>query len=538
MKPTSEQQAVIDCDENQVLVVAGPGSGKTTTIVERYVQRVKAKKERPSTTVMITFTVAMAQSLKRKIEDAGVTAPRYVGTLHGFAYKVLGMDSTQPPDIIDDAEREELVKALAVRHQIKKPPVSAILEAVVKPQGIKRYGQDAKVLRKLYEKELASQGLIDYDLIIPTALGVVNGRRMDIETLYVDEFQDTNPIDLEFYRALRPTTFVAIGDPDQAIYSFRGATDLALRTVAGEAQTKILPMTVSFRTPEKVARAANNLMERQPGRPVAKEIIPKAEEGAVTSLVFPNEVAEAQTVGKLIQTYLKAGVEAEEIAILCRYNRQAQGFDGYLRAMMLPVAETREPASPEQFVLAVFRAWLNPTPRTHNRLRILSGKSPVEGPGWYISAIPQLDITKATLINTLKALNVPLATISWSVGALEQTGGDPWATMAAMSEALARKASFECTSGITVTTMHASKGREWRVVFLPGFEQEIIPRKTDPERLEEERRLAFVALTRSSERVIVLHAMNRAGFYPGQIKASNPSQFLVEMGLLSRPGEL
>lgn len=538
MNPTTEQRAVIESSDRQILVIAGPGSGKTATIVKRYAHRVRSGLENPARTVFVTFTVAMARELRERIAEEAAPQPLYIGTLHGLAYQILGRGVFNAPDIVDSEERETIVKEVARSMAYKNPPIGAILDAVVKPQGIRRHGRDAQVARTLYEKALASEGLIDFDLMVPRAIESLKTHPMPVQALYVDEFQDTNPHDLAFYRAIEPEVFVAIGDPDQAIYGFRGASDLAIREVAGESITSLLTLTQSFRVPVKVAAAANSMMRRHPGRLVAKDITTKKDSGAVAVLGYENEVAEAQALCETIKALLYAEIPPDQIAVLCRYTKQVEGFEAFLRAMLVPVAEKRQAASPEEFVLAVLRAWTNPTMRSHDRLRVLSGKAPVNGPGWYISAIPQIDITKVSLINTLKAMAVPLPTIAWAAGILEDCDGNPKQAMAAIAELIHNKAAFDVSEGITVCTMHAAKGREFDAVIMPAFEQELIPRTTDPARLIEERRLAFVAATRAKEKLVITYSLSRSDYMGKSVRPASPSQFIAEMGLLAKPGAI
>ena len=523
MKLTIEQQRVVEATENKILVLACPGSGKTATMVERYAWRAKQGVSNGKV-ALVTFTSEMAKVLKNRIHAAGAPEPEYVGTLHGLCYHE-ALKERPESSVVDEDTAMEVAGEMIEKYALKTNPKDLVLRT--------GRGKDYAIALKAYHRELERLRAFDYEALLE--YGIKHGGDWGISELYVDEVQDTGEMDEKVYASINPDVFVAIGDTDQAIYSFRGATDgYSKRMVADKEFTKLL-IQRNFRSDKAICRAANNLISKNP-RVLDKEVIPVSEdEGKVLAIRLDTATLEAMAVRKIVGGWLESGVDPNEIAVLTRYNKQADGLATAIAAGRIPVRARKQDKSSNRkrrIILAALRATVSPSPVTHNRLRKLSGEKPVSGALWRLPYIPE-SVSPQSIMGMLENFG-DLKDRIWVKQAWDRSGSLHEATLDLLSQT--EGAIKLVGEGVTVGTIHSAKGQEWDNVILAGMEQEITPRRgDDQDKVHEERRLAFVGITRARRRLVIAAADERMDYMGKNPESHNPSQFIAESGILLKP---
>ncbi len=537
-----------------LMIIAGPGTGKTRTLAYRIARQIRSRAAAPEACLALTFTRRAAGELRERLAALlpGPAGRVTVTTFHGLGLAILREQHERaglPPDfgVAGDAETLAAAAGLTGSQRAGQQLIAAA-------------GTDPAARAQL-TAALAARNLVGFDELIerPAALlerdpALAAGLAARWTRISVDEYQD---IDAAQYRLLRLLAadgrgLTAIGDPDQAIYGFRGADVrffLAFGTDYPGARTQQL--TRSYRSSPQVVRAAGQLIGPAtlvPGRKL------RAVAGPGPELVLhqaADEQAEAEWIARTIDQLLggatfhaldtgRAGPDGHEglsladVAILYRTDAQAAALLQALDRAGLPARKgshdrlTRRPAV-AQLVREMQLAGPEPAGQVAARLaaavRRLAALAPAPA-----GAAP--GITGAAVgYRTAGELLAPLARRCG-------TDLDQFCTeiaLGAEADALDPRA-----DAITLLTLHAAKGLEFEVVFLAGCESGLLPlrRPGSPltaEDLAAERRLLFVGMTRARTRLLLTCASQRARW--GAARDGGPSPFLaaVEPGLLARP---
>jgi DNA helicase-2/ATP-dependent DNA helicase PcrA len=440
-------------------VVAGPGGGKTLVLVRRAAWLIQTGLARPEEVLMTTFTRKAAEDLAPRLAAVlpGLGRAVKITTLHGLAHEFLKTArpdwSLAPADFLTD-----LLKRTARPAGLTPAALTNLISLAKNRQ--KPDQLPARALES-YQAALTERRLWDFDDLIllaapPTA--------RPFRAVLVDEFQDLSPAQFDFLARLlgpagpdRPGALTVIGDPDQSIYSFRGADpDLADRLAALPGGLTTVTLSANYRSTSTILKASESLWPQadRPGRRAARgETGPE-----ITRAVLPTAGGEAAYVVKRLTAHLgllKLGLGAS--------NRQDAEF------------------------------------------------------------MPGLNFGDIAILFRLRALGPPVAEALTAAGLPWQMCGDDPLTAADHLDWTADK--------ISLLTMHAAKGLEFKLVFVIGVEAGLCPylrpareapeNSPDPE--PEERRLFYVALTRARDRLYLTRAARRRLY--GQTLAGEPSPF-------------
>ncbi|MCB2226258.1 MAG: UvrD-helicase domain-containing protein [Desulfarculaceae bacterium] len=458
---SDEQRAAVEHRGAPLIVRAGPGAGKTRVLVQRAAALVE-EGAAPKRVLMITFTRKAAGELAERLAGehphaAGVK----VSTFHALGREVLASASGGPPAIMGHEERSALVKELAKALGWKPGP--AELELTRLKQAVEPAPRpEFKPLFRAYEEALHRAGLIDLDDLVP---GAVRALRDDpalaaawagrFAHVLVDEYQDSNPAQVELLKLLAAgkASLAVIGDPDQAIYGFRGAErENFLRFEADFPGAAVLGLTANFRNAGSILRAATELMatDPDPGRLALSARRPEGELPVLADLAGPRAEA-AWVAGRILE--LTGGLDS----------RQVEAGEG-------------------------------------------GGLAPRD-----IAVLYRIHAQAAPLAEALAKAGVPF----------QVAGQEPLGE----TDPLDFKA-----QRVSLMTLHAAKGLEFKAVFLVGLEQGLLPYQppsgeaSDP---GEERRLLYVGMTRARERLYLSRCAARSLF--GESGPRNASPFLADL---------
>ncbi len=520
-----DQRAAADAPDGPLQIVAPAGSGKTTTLVARLA--VLLSRGVPAEQIaVLTFNRDAATELSQRIAarlitvvpDAGAVEVR---TFHALGRQILLSDGASVrvvPDRLPLLRRAR--RQVAARHGLPLedlPSLSVLEDHLGAAEPVDPARDLLREVVDTYRSLLALQGTTDFDRLVLDALDRLEHdpvlRRAwqgKFRHLLVDEFQDIDPAQLRLVEllALPEDSLCVVGDDDQTIYAWRRAdVRRMLEFPARHPGCRRIILATNYRCPPEVVRAASRLVsvnrERVPKRILAVGRGTDSRRIRTWHLRGPD--AADQLAARLAPW---AGLD-HRVAVLARTRT---GLAPYLMALLragIPHA-TAVPAPIESPAVVALVAELREAaahaPPFHALLALRSGR------GWRRS-----DPDDSLADDDHDALDAALGWATWHRRA------DSY--LAAHDAALERLHRLRNPAApIELTTIHGSKGREWDTVAVVGLEAETLPNRrsvdqsAEPARaLEEERRLAYVAITRARQRLILAYDPAR------------PSPFLAEM---------
>ncbi|MFG2816552.1 DNA helicase PcrA [Streptomyces sp. NPDC048410] len=644
------QRAAVVHAGSPLLIVAGAGSGKTRVLTHRIAHLLAERHVHPGQILAITFTNKAAGEMKERVEQ--LVGPRagamWVMTFHSACVRILRRESkrlgfTSSFSIYDAADSKRLM-ALVCRDldldPKRYPPksfsakISNLKNELIDEEDFAAQATDGfeKTLAQayaLYQSRLREANALDFDDLIMTTVNLLRAfpdvaehYRRRFRHVMVDEYQDTNHAQYALVRELvgtgahdedvppneydvPPAELCVVGDADQSIYAFRGATIrniLQFEEDYPDATTILLEQ--NYRSTQTILSAANAVIERNESRR-PKNLWTNAGQGAgIIGYVADNEHDEAQFVADEIDRLTDAGdAKAGDVAVFYRTNAQSRVFEEIFIRVGLPykvVGGVRFYERKEvRDVLAYLRVLANPEDSVPMR-RILN--VPKRGIGdraeAMIDALAQRE--KISFPQALKRVDEAYGMAARSTNAVRrfnalmddlrtvvESGAGPATVLEAVLERTGYLAELQASTDpqdetrienlqelaavalefeqeredgeqgtladflervalvadsdqipdeedgdgvITLMTLHTAKGLEFPVVFVTGMEDGVFPHLralNQTKELEEERRLAYVGITRARERLYLTRAALRSAW--GQPSYNPPSRFLEEI---------
>ena len=519
-----EQEQAVTASLPATAVVAGPGTGKTKTLVSRIAFLIQSGVPAGEITA-VTFTNKAAAEMRARLETllGGKQKAREVniGTFHGICLRLLAAQGQ--PVIIDEINARMLVKELLEERGLKKSARDVLSKISLIKNGAKALGQADAAIVDLYEAycaRLAEYGVLDYDDILLRAYQ--DEQCTAFPYLFVDEFQDTNPLQYKLLHkwSRNSKALFVIGDPDQSIYGFRGCDPHCFEWLARDFPAlQTIRLAQNYRSTPEILRCAAGVLHG-PALHANREI-----GTSVRLLRADTPFAEALFVTKEVNR-LVGGMEMldsaaskrlrgfSDIAVLYRTNRQAQQLEQCLAQEGIPYTVTGRDeflAAPEvRSVLAFFRYLCNPGDKLS--LRVSSIAFGEKLPALLETYLPLLETQPPESL--LRAfIEAEMSEISPALEKLLDTAvcyGDMPSllhnlTLGQESDLTRRPKKIYANDAVSLMTLHAAKGLEFPVVFLCGVTEGLLPfegRKAVD--LDEERRLFYVGVTRARESLVLL----------------------------------
>lgn len=389
-----QRQAVLHRD-GPLLVIAGPGSGKTRVITRRAAMLVHGGAS-PRSVLAITFTNKAADEMKKRIEALGVARGMWVYTFHALGVRLLRefgpLARVQPGfTIYDDSDQLKVVKeamaACNIADHLIKPDdaryaISAAKNALLLPAEFRARAEahTARFVASIYEKYeemMIARNAVDFDdLLLRVALvlrdhnDVTERLNIRFRYLLIDEYQDTNRAQYEIAHHLSKhhKNICATGDPDQSIYAWRGA-DIRniLEFERDYPDATIVRLEQNYRSTQRVLRVASELIAHNKRRK-AKDLWSELPEGeSVGVWQFDTGSRESEKVAETIANLHREGRAWNEFAIFYRVNAISRGLEESLRARGIPyrIARGVEFYNRREIrdVLAYLRVLVNPVDR-------------------------------------------------------------------------------------------------------------------------------------------------------------------------------
>ena len=603
---TSQREAVT-ATEGFVRVIAGAGSGKTRALAHRFAYLVEELGILPGHILCVTFTNKSANEMRQRIHNlTGDQDTGYINTFHGFCVSVLQEDSyaVQYPKnflVLDNSDIDDMLKLiyeernLSLRdmtftnardmfemRKLKEDPKYYRDLLGMSPEGLKEKYDRAETVRDilfygyLYQEKKCF-GLDYNDLLIVTLhifrehADIREKWQRRLEYIMIDEFQDIDPPQYELMKVLADyhKNLFVVGDPDQTIYSWRGADARFLLGFDEEFPgTRTIFMNENYRSTPEILAAVNSLIDTNTLR-IRKDLIPMREPGeSVFCYIAKNAAEEADWLTGEILALRGAGVPYRDMAVLYRAHYVTRTLEQALLsepATGKPIpytiysgvpfygrAEIKDALSYLRMILyrddLSFRRIVNVPKRNlgKRRMQFLEDYARVNRTTLYVALYENLEhelirSTKAgqfisliekyaELVDSLSASEVlskllnesgyeamlrtegaqdrldNLAELKQAVFEYETTCGEE-AGIEDYLRHIAMYTNADADAGsedrVRLMTVHAAKGLEFRYVFLCSLNEGIFPSRKirTLEEMEEERRLAFVAMTRAKDRL-------------------------------------
>lgn len=314
-----EQRNVIESKDQFLFLLAGAGSGKTRVIVEK-IKKLVVEGIEPSSILGITFTRKSAQEMKHRMNNEKI----HIHTFHQFCYQKLIEVQQNNIQLVEENKiaysKEELLKITKYKNSLYR---------LTKP---KIYHQ--------YQMELKAKGLKDFDDLMLDFLNLVKKHqyRSNYQYIFIDEFQDTNLLQYEVLKKLitKTTSVLAVGDPDQSIYKFRGANYQIIDQYVKDYHALILTLKINYRSAPNIVYHANELIKHN-NRKHKKILYPNKEiQGISKVFKFRDEEEEALFLIEHISSLKKNNVKPFEICILYREHQRSYELQYQLNLFDIP----------------------------------------------------------------------------------------------------------------------------------------------------------------------------------------------------------
>jgi superfamily I DNA/RNA helicase len=520
MTPTRSQAAAIESDARNVLVLAGPGSGKTATIEQR-VKRL-AGSEDPRGIAIVTYTNAAARVIEGRLLDHA--RPGFVGTLHSFCLRHLNKHGNWPGGLrlLDDDEADELLERSALDAGIRtNGTVMRVLKRTRLDWMQERLLPETapRIAVKAYYGEMVRIGALDYNsvLLLTSAwLEDDHKPRTVWGHLIVDEFQDAAPIDARIYAASAAARRFYVGDPMQAIFGFRGGDVSEITRAARNPAFEVHRLEENFRSGPSICKAAASLASHASIRPTLTTTASDGSSAHVGCLGFQNAATEALAIAGTASS----GGPDGGMAVLTRTNGLAAEIADHLEARGVSTRRLVAVERPEDWKCAMTCLdWL--AKPEHNR------KTGAGLDRLFPGMTGDADKVRAELA----MLGVSRESIDAIVARFDELPVTADLRDLHNSLKLEPRVRRMEGEGCFVGTIHSAKGMEFDVVVLAGFEDEVIPGQRKARDVDEERRVAYVGMTRARHKLVVTWSQFRQPHWRTGHERHTPSRFIAEAGL-------
>ncbi|MBP9817130.1 UvrD-helicase domain-containing protein [Candidatus Shapirobacteria bacterium] len=586
----TQQLAAVVHPPKPLLLLAGAGSGKTKVLTHRTARFIEENIAYPSEILLLTFTNKAAEEMRQRLnkllstQHSALSTSLFAGTFHSFCCKVLRQDGhflgiSPNFAIYDSDDQENIIRS--VLSDLNLTPKE------FKPSSIAYYIENAKnsfqdpgamvaiahgfwetyaaKIYSRYQQRLSEYQSLDFnDLLFKTVElfyqfpEVLAKYQERYKFIFVDEYQDTNQIQylLTKLLAAKYNQITVVGDASQAIYGWRGADYRNLVSFTTDFKdSTVINLEQNYRSTQVILDAANSIISKNNSHPVLKLFTKKKSEDKIKIYEADSEVSEAQYVAQKIRfLHDVVHLRFQDIAVLYRMNAQSRTLEEAFLKNSIPYvligglrfydrAEIKD-------IIAMLRL-------SHNQADKVSSGRVDKALGkrrrvLFEDHLKNLDLPNLTSIQILESLVVNSGYLDKfdpreeddqrkienikelkSVAATFPVLNDFLENIALVQQEYSlqeKNKKKENRDGVRLMTLHGSKGLEFEAVFLVGFEEGILPHSRsmiDDTDIEEERRLAYVGVTRAKDFLHITYATNRLFF--GKSSLNEPSRFLHDI---------
>lgn len=559
-----KQRQAAEAIDRRIAVAAGPGTGKTKTLIARILYLLEQRNVGPGEITAVTFTNQAAQELKERLTlqpgSKRNISRMHIGTFHSICLDFLKRQGREI-FLADTSVLTEIAKELCGEYGLSDTPVQLLNQlSLAKTGALSEPGERSRQLLQSYQERLHRRGLCDFDDLLTETLKIcrenhANRKKQSWERsfsyLMVDEFQDISPIQYELIREWNKNgkELFVIGDPDQSIYGFRGSDSGCFVKMQREyPETRQISLEYNYRSTGHILNSALAVIGNNPG--MERKLKPWKEEGTPVRIVEATSkgseaVLVAKEINRLVggmdmleaQNYFAqkgaAGQRSfRDIAVLYRTHHQARLLEKCLQKEGIP------------YVVRGREGFLE-NPLVQGTISFFCSLSEPEHPAYREEAVKKLwNLEDSRISSGIYEEMAARYEKKWKrtkpKKLIQQWAEDLELTEDKNLQMLADMAIFYNSTqefldavllgeegdlkrcggksyhgdAVSLMTLHASKGLEFPVVILFGMEKGEVPleREENPTDVEEERRLFYVGMTRAREELLLTFAEDFSAF--------------------------
>lgn len=354
----SQIQAISHMD-GPAMVLAGPGSGKTTVITHRIKNLIEKAEVRPENILVVTFTKAAAISMQKRFStlmNGGKGQPVTFGTFHSVFYKILRKSRRyETTEILSERQKTDYIREIIGRYGISSNDISELSQNInndignikgnmlnaqeYEPSCCKK--EDFIKIYNAYNLELKKDGKMDFDDILRECYLLLCENHTILEQwrelykyILIDEFQDINRIQMNIIELLASplNNIFVVGDDDQSIYGFRGARpEIMIEFKDYYPEAELIVLNVNYRSTQSIINVAGRVIENNKTRLDKCAHANNDKDFQPDIRKFRNQVEELKFVVSKIKEYENQGISLSEMAILVRNNSQIQEISSFLK---------------------------------------------------------------------------------------------------------------------------------------------------------------------------------------------------------------
>lgn len=510
------QHQAVETGARAIVVVAGPGTGKTKTLTARIAYLLASGHAAPTDVLALTFTKKAAEAMQTRVQTlTGKTAQPAITTFHGLCYELLGGNR----EFVSEPQRLQIIKALKRPLELKHLSTRELGLLISRAKNsLDPQDEPLAKLVAAYNQALHQEGLHDFDDLLLDAHAQLqqHGPSKMYKYVFVDEFQDTNHLQYQILKLLANDAHLfVIGDPNQSIYGFRGASgDIFGQFMADFPAAQQITLQVNYRSAPEIVRVGNAVFADNRNLQAHTTT-----NGTVRSVLVLNEYAEANWVIQEIQKAIGGGDFLRAVSDDDRTNhRRLSDFAVLYRSRAAAIALHKafeQSGLPYQIVGDGSPYERAPVQDIIKLLDALQSGTQVA-----LKAATATQI--ATLLAGLDKTQPPASLAQQIIHLFGFTSNHDTAQLTnlllrfdhlpqalAYLHDIAEGQFYDANAdAVTLLTIHAAKGLEFPRVFVVAAEQGILPHaKADQ---DEERRLFYVAVTRAKEHLDIVHTKFRA----------------------------
>jgi DNA helicase II / ATP-dependent DNA helicase PcrA len=569
-----QQQAAVEHYQGPALVIAGPGTGKTKVLTQRIQHLIENRHIEPEHILAVTFTNKAAAEIGERVRQAlpnldASNSPK-ICTFHGLGYSILKENGRTAPEgfsILDPEDKHIIFQRVCGLEKTKAAEFSTAVETakqrLLEPTDFDNESPELANAFSIYNNYLREHNTYDLDDLIAEPIRlfdrdeqILAAYRDKFQWILIDEYQDINYAQYRLIRTLMPnpdSNLCAIGDPDQAIYGFRGADVAYIRRYLEDYPGAVeYRLKRSYRCTDSILKASSNIMKRGNSRVHALDGV---DEGIKIKIVKSStHKSEAEFVARTIEQMMgglrffsmdssitqgnkETDIESlSDFAVLCRVKNQIEAIEKAFQDHSIPYQSIGEEPffkqEPVASIIDLIKMARNPQNKI---LEARLAQKRVLGPdgiGAIDTHIGSGIRVKETIIHLVEsyfshlkeAEPLPIRRlVEWS----EDFGFDLDRFLQSVSLGIPADTYRPELENVALMTIHAAKGLEFKAVFIVGCEDGLLPyslfKNLTTDR-EEERRLLYVGMTRAKRFLFLSHAEKR--FLRGIEYQLNRSPFL------------
>lgn len=575
---TAEQRQIQNYSKGIALIQAGPGCGKTQTLI-MFIKNILKSGVRPKQVLVLTYNKSTVSDFKSKLEKEKIRGADHIDvmTFHAFGnlvinenWSLLGFASA-PKVKTDNYRPDELINRIATKHGVKNKDLKEAFHihchdnSKVEPPELKKALSE---LLKLHQEHKKRRGIIDFDDMqrLPLQLfknpDILHEVSRRYSCLLVDELQDINGLQAKLLESLAPNieTTIMVGDKKQMIYGFRHAAPKHWDNLIKKLSPRVFHLTETFRCPQNAIPMINSVAaDISDDKPLISN-----QKGLKPALyTFADVDEQADFLAKKIHRLTEKGINLSDIACLSRINKTLESLKLALDARGIPCIESKAKDEDINGSFRIIRDLLRITKWETNKKKYAAPEKAIQfiiktllidgnrrqlvhqilKNGWTALKVPSKPDTQYRLVLNIRkavisaaqctdleqAVQIIIDSITPIInkrfkqykrqvlrdlsGIKVVVRGITWADLKIKD---LRLPSIDSNEGVFLSTGHGSKGREWKHVFLIHVVEGEMPHymsRNNAIKLQEERMLFYVAITRHSRKLYILQCPTTKAHY-------------------------